>query len=343
MSSARLSTDTVRTYLESIARYKVLSPEEEILLGRQIKQGALAAERVAAGKGNANDKVLINIGKKARERMINANLRLVVSIAKASTKWIDSGKDMEFIDLIQEGSIGLAIAVDKFDSERGYKLSTYAYPWIRQAITRSIASKKNAIRIPSSLAEKSMVVKDAINTWNEKLSRYPTIEEVAEMVKLSKKQVETILRFNYKCLSLDVDYSDRSNNRWMLQLGSGLEAFEGNAGRSVHESHVEEIESQSNLREILGSLTCLSDRERYIIVNRFELNDGMDTPKTETLASIAEKFKLSTERIRQLEKKAIAKIKMEIIRKRTLALMKKSEVTDITSRMKPKEELMTAA
>jgi RNA polymerase sigma factor (sigma-70 family) len=339
MSSARFFTDTVRTYLESIARYKVLSPEEEILLGRQVRQGALAAERVAAGKGNANDKVIITIGKKARERMINANLRLVVSIAKAHLKWIDSGKDMEFIDLIQEGSIGLALAVDKFDSERGYKFSTYAFMWIKQAITRSIASKKNAIRIPSSLAEKALTVKDAINTWDNKLSRYPTVEEVAEMVKLSKKQVETILRYNYQCLSLDVNFSSKTEGT----KNFSFESFASNgsiAEKIMNESYIEEIETHSNLKEILDALPCLNEREKYIIVNRFELNDGLSEPKVETLSSIAEKFKLSTERIRQLEKKAIGKIKIEIIRQRTIALMKpKGKLI----KLEPEEQLLTAA
>jgi RNA polymerase primary sigma factor len=296
------TSDTVRLYLKEIGRVNLLTAEDEKSLARRIEDG-LAAEAMVgylrvscpAADPEAHDKawrsarrVVARAGE-AKQQLIEANLRLVVSIAKRY-----AGRGMQFLDLIQEGNLGLMRAVEKFDYTKGFKFSTYATWWIRQAITRAIADQARTIRIPVHMVESMNRVMRIQRQMTQELEREPSIEELAEKTGLTVERVREIMRIALDPLSLDspVGEEDDSNLADFIE-DSGAEA-------------PAEVATKKMLAEAVSeALSGLSDREQEIVRRRFGLDDG----QARTLEEVGKEFGVTRERIRQIEAKTLAKLR----------------------------------
>ena len=262
--------DPVRLYLREIGRIKLLSTSEEIELARKIIEGGTP-------------------GAKAKRKLVQANLRLVVSIAK---KYV--GRGMLFLDLIQEGNLGLIRAAEKFDHERGFKFSTYATWWIRQAITRAIADQARTIRIPVHMVETINKLKKVTRTLAQEFSRKPTEEELAEAMGFSISKLREIVKIAQEPLSLETPIGKEEDSR----LGDFIEDKEADAPIKTVASEL--------LREDLAEVLCtLSPRERDVLRLRF----GMDDGRQRTLEEVGQLFGVTRERIRQIEAKALRKLR----------------------------------
>ena len=297
-----LSTDTVRTYLRTIGRIPLLTHEQEIVYGKQVQRMmSLLAEKEKLGleptlKAWAAAVSLtpeeltqaLQQGQQAKKKMIEANLRLVVSIAKKYQK-----RNLEFLDLIQEGTLGLERAVEKFDPTKGYKFSTYAYWWIRQAITRALAIKSRSIRIPVHVTEKLNKIKKTERKLAQKLGRTATINEVAEELDMGVEEIRQYLRVSQRTISLDVA---QGNNEDMY-----LSEVIADDGISP-EDHAAQ---NSMYQDVWEMLRGLKPKEREVLSLRFGLEDG----EALTLAAIGKRMNLSRERVRQLERSAIASLR----------------------------------
>ena len=262
--------DPVRLYLREIGRIKLLSTNEEIELARKIIQGGTP-------------------GAIAKKKLVQANLRLVVSIAK---KYV--GRGMLFLDLIQEGNLGLIRAAEKFDHERGFKFSTYATWWIRQAITRAIADQARTIRIPVHMVETINKLKKVTRKLAQELSRKPTEEELAVEMGVSISKLREIVKIAQEPLSLETPIGKEEDSR----LGDFIEDKEADAPIKTVASEL--------LREDLAEVLCtLSPRERDVLRLRFGLDDG----RQRTLEEVGQLFGVTRERIRQIEAKALRKLR----------------------------------
>lgn len=262
--------DPVRMYLREIGRIKLLTADQEIDLARKIIEG-----------GNA--------GAIAKRKLVQANLRLVVSIAK---KYV--GRGMLFLDLIQEGNLGLIRAAEKFDHERGYKFSTYATWWIRQAITRAIADNARTIRIPVHMVETINKLKKVTRRLAQELSRKPTEDELAIEMNVSIPKLREIIKIAQEPLSLETPIGKEEDSR----LGDFIEDKEADAPIKTVASEL--------LREDLAEVLCtLSPRERDVLRLRF----GMDDGRQRTLEEVGQLFGVTRERIRQIEAKALRKLR----------------------------------
>lgn len=262
--------DPVRMYLREIGRIKLLTAEEEIDLARKI---------VAGG----------NPGFLAKKKLVQANLRLVVSIAK---KYV--GRGMLFLDLIQEGNLGLIRAAEKFDHERGYKFSTYATWWIRQAITRAIADQARTIRIPVHMVETINKLKKVTRKLAQELARKPSEEELSQEMGISINKLREIIKVAQEPLSLETPIGKEEDSR----LGDFIEDKDADAPvKTVAHELLRE-----DLAEVLGSL---SPRERDVLRLRF----GMDDGRQRTLEEVGQLFGVTRERIRQIEAKALRKLR----------------------------------
>ncbi|MCA9338049.1 RNA polymerase sigma factor RpoD [Candidatus Saccharibacteria bacterium] len=265
-----ISDDSVRLYLREIGKIPLLNAEEELEL----------ANRVVAGD------------KKAKDKMAEANMRLVVSIAKRY-----SGRGLDFLDLIQEGNTGLLRAVEKFDPDKGFKFSTYATWWIRQAITRAIADQARTIRIPVHMVETINKLLRTERRLTQELNREPTNEELAKELEMDIEKVEYVKKIKQDITSLDAGVG-RDGEDEDSTLG---EFIEDEDGKTPQEAAAEQL-LKEQVQEVLASL---SDREQKIIRMRF----GLDNGKSHTLEEVGQEFAVTRERIRQIEAKALAKLR----------------------------------
>lgn len=300
------STDTIRSYLHEIGRVPLLTHEQEIVFGKQVQQmmAFLEAKEAlekklkrevteeewaeAVGQSVGDLKNLVKIGRRSKQKMIEANLRLVVAIAKKYQK-----RNLEFLDLIQEGTLGLERGVEKFDPMRGYKFSTYAYWWIRQAITRAIAQQARTIRLPIHITEKLNKIKKVQRELTQNLGRSPSPSEIGEALELEPAQIREYLLMARQPVSLDLRVGDNQDT----ELQDLLEDADASPENYI---------TQELLREDLESLLAeLTTQQRDVIILRFGLKDGREL----SLAKVGEKLSLSRERVRQLEHQALAHLR----------------------------------
>ncbi|WP_302132271.1 RNA polymerase sigma factor RpoD [Veillonella parvula] len=271
--------DPVRMYLKEIGRVPLLSADEEIVLAKQIEAGA---QEDATYKD-------IQLSKKAKKKLVDANLRLVVSIAKRYV-----GRGMLFLDLIQEGNLGLIKAVDKFDYTKGYKFSTYATWWIRQAITRAIADQARTIRIPVHMVETiNKLIRISRQLLQDK-GREPLPEEIAEGMGITVERVREIQKIAQEPVSLETPIGEEEDSH----LGDFIEDQDAIAPDDA----ASYILLQERIEDVF---TCLTDREQQVLILRFGLKDG----KPRTLEEVGQHFNVTRERIRQIEGKALTKLR----------------------------------
>ncbi len=288
------SDDTVGLYLKEMARVPLLTTEQEVELARRLELGKKAEQELKNLNGADPDRVrelerLVEEGAAAREHLIKANTRLVVSIAK---KYM--GRGVPFLDLIQEGNLGLMKAVEKFDYRRGYRFSTYATWWIRQTITRAIADQGRTIRVPVHMSDRIRRLYRAARDLEQRLGRKPTPEEIAEEMDLDPRKVQWMLKVSWTPLSLEHPVGEDEDS----ELGNFIEDDSTptppqTAYQNILREKVEEV------------LSTLSPREARILRLRFGLLNG----RSYTLEEVGQKFGLTRERIRQIEGKALRRLR----------------------------------
>ncbi len=286
---SRRGTDSITWYLTSIGREPLLTPAEEIELGNQVQ---IMMRMVEAGRDDysAQERKIIKIGRRSKERMMRANLRLVVSVAKKY-----QGRGLELLDLIQEGSLGLERAVEKFDPTRGYKFSTYAFWWIRQSMTRAIACQSRTIRLPVHLSERLTTIRKVSLELAHKLGAMPSRQEIAEAINMPLDELDSLLRQSLTTSSLDAPVNAEDGRS---QLGDLI----ADASSEEPLDKVERGMHQEQLGRWLGHLT---EQERDVLTLRF----GLDGQERHTLAEIGRQLEVSRERVRQVELKALRKLR----------------------------------
>jgi len=295
-------SDPVRMYLQEIGRYPLLTPQQEVELAMQMEAGGRASEKLGVEGADlpVADRVILQRSARnadrARKRLVEANLRLVVSIAK---KYV--GRGLSLLDLIQEGNLGLIRAVEKFDYRKGFKFSTYATWWIRQAVTRALADQARTIRVPVHMVETINKLARAQRTLMQELGREPTIIEIAQELELEPQQVTELRRIAQDPVSLETPLGEEDDST----LGDFVEDTDADVPV--------EVASFKLLQEYLSLvLEGLNERERQVLIMRFGLADG----KVKTLEEVGSHFNVTRERIRQIETKALAKLRQPARAKR---------------------------
>ena len=291
--------DPVRMYLKEIGKIPLLTTDEETLYAEQVVEGRAAKEKLDEIDADDNNTVtieeyealqdVVEVAENAKDKLVNANLRLVVSIAK---KYLSRG--LQFLDLIQEGNMGLIKAVDKFDHKKGFKFSTYATWWIRQAITRAVADQARTIRIPVHMVETINKLVRIQRQLVQEFSREPTPEEVAERMDITVEKVQQIQRIAQEPISLESPVGEEEDS----SLGDFIS--------DPHALSPYEYTAKMKLREELDEvLATLTEREERVLRLRFGLIDG----RQRTLEEVGKEFNVTRERIRQIEAKALRKLK----------------------------------
>ncbi len=304
--SVLTGTDMVRTYLHEIGRVPLLTHEQEIVYGKQVqklmtltelqeelaeslgRQPTLAEWAKKASMEEADLNTSLRAGQHAKQKMIEANLRLVVSVAKKYQK-----RNLELLDLIQEGTLGLERGVEKFDPMRGYKFSTYAYWWIRQAITRAIAQQARTIRLPIHITEKLNKIKKAQRELAQRLGRSATPAEVAQELEIEPAQIREYLTIARQPISLDLRVGDNQDTELRDLLeddGQSPEQF--TAGEAL----------KDDMSQLIAELT---PQQQEVLTLRF----GLDNGKELSLAKVGQRLSLSRERVRQLERQALDQLR----------------------------------
>ncbi len=289
------TADPVKDYLKQIGKVALLNAELEVELAKRIEAGLYAAHKMANPKAKFNKEMLYDLkrvlkdGERAKSHLLEANLRLVVSLAKRYT-----GRGMQFLDLIQEGNLGLIRAVEKFDYTKGYKFSTYATWWIRQAITRAMADQARTIRIPVHMVEVINKLARVQRQLLQDLGREPTPEELARELDMTPEKVVEVQKYGREPISLSTPLGEDGDS----EFGDLIEDTEA-------VSPLEAVTAAARKRELERILSTMSDREATILRHRYGLIDGI--PKT--LDQIGEEIGVTRERIRQIENKAISKLK----------------------------------
>ncbi|MGB5136128.1 MAG: RpoD/SigA family RNA polymerase sigma factor [Prochlorococcaceae cyanobacterium] len=317
----RRSSDPVSWYLASIGREPLLTPAEEIELGNQVQammrllddhksaepsglhsspgaptvhpsssSGTPASSDTTASEISIQQRKVLRIGQRAKQRMMKANLRLVVSVAKKY-----QGKGLELLDLIQEGSLGLERAVEKFDPTRGYKFSTYAFWWIRQSMTRAIACQSRTIRLPVHLAERLSAIRKVSLDLAHKLGSMPSRSEIAEAMEMPVTELDGLLRQALTTSSLDAPVNGDEGRSFLGDL----------IADTTVEEPLDRVERGMHHEQLSRWLTHLSDQERQVLELRF----GLEGQERHTLAEIGRQLDVSRERVRQVELKALRKLR----------------------------------
>ncbi len=295
------TNDPVKAYLQSIGRTPLLTRKQEIDLANEVQAMLPLLEKQETESLTADEQATVDRGQAARQKMAQANLRLVVSIAKRY-----QNRGLSLLDLVQEGSLGLFRAVEKFDPERGYKFSTYAYWWIRQAMTRSLAEQSRTIRLPLHITEELNKIKQATRKLTIELERQPTEAELAEELNLKIERLRDIRRASHRTRlrSLDARVRDDDNT----ELG---QLIPDEADSPSDFAAQEELRSQ-----IANLMQTLPDRQREILMLRF----GFNTGERMSFKEIGKQCGMSHERVRQLQKKALRALRRKAPRLRELAV-----------------------
>jgi RNA polymerase primary sigma factor len=276
-------------YLSSIGREPLLTPAEEIELGNQV-QAMMHLVDQNRTTYSAQESKTIRMGRRSKERMMRANLRLVVSVAKKY-----QGKGLELLDLIQEGSLGLERAVEKFDPTRGYKFSTYAFWWIRQSMTRAIACQSRTIRLPVHLSERLSTIRKVSLELAHKLGAMPSRQEIAEAIAMPLEELDSLLRQSLTTSSLDAPVGADEGRSFLGDL----------IADSTVEEPLDQVERGMHEEQLDRWLAQLSDQEREVLALRF----GLNGQERHTLAEIGRHLDVSRERVRQVELKALRKLR----------------------------------
>ncbi|MCC5655155.1 RpoD/SigA family RNA polymerase sigma factor [Nostoc sp. XA013] len=297
------TTDLVRSYLKEISRYPLLAPDQEITYARLVQQMMAVEEQrsnlaqqlnrqptdlelaTSLGQNEAELQLVIQQGQKAKQKMVIANLRLVVSVAKKY-----QNHNLDFLDLLQEGALGLQRGIEKFDPNRGYKLSTYTYWWITQSITRAIAEKSRTIRLPIHINEKLNKIRRIQQQLSQSLGRPPLVTEIAESLNLLPNQIREYLQFSQSPVSLEKRVGDKGETELVDILPmDGL-------------SQDEQITLDLLHQDLAKLLALLNPRQREVLTLRFGLSDNQQL----TLSQVAKRLNLSRETIRKTEHLALS-------------------------------------
>ena len=290
----RRSSDPISWYLATIGRIPLLTPAEEIELGNQVQQLMQLTEDGTISSDSETfsnkQKRMIRVGLRAKQRMMKANLRLVVSVAKKY-----QGKGLELLDLIQEGSLGLERAVEKFDPTRGYKFSTYAFWWIRQSMTRAIACQSRTIRLPVHLSERLTTIRKVSLDLAHKLGAMPSRIEIAEAMDIPLDELDSLLRQALTTSSLDAPVNGEEGRSFLGDL----------IADSSLEEPLDLVEQRIHHEQLGRWLSHLSEQEQHVLKMRF----GLEGQERHTLAEIGRLMEVSRERVRQVELKALRKLR----------------------------------
>ena len=293
-SQRRRSSDPVSWYLATIGRIPLLTPAEEIELGNQVQAMMTLTEDGSKTfedhELTGKQRRMLRIGRRAKERMMKANLRLVVSVAKKY-----QGKGLELLDLIQEGSLGLERAVEKFDPTRGYKFSTYAFWWIRQSMTRAIACQSRTIRLPVHLSERLTTIRKVSLDLAHKLGAMPSRVEIAEAMDIPLDELDSLLRQALTTSSLDAPVNGEEGRSFLGDL----------IADSSLDEPLDIVEQRIHHEQLGRWLSQLSEQEQHVLKLRF----GLEGNERHTLAEIGRLMDVSRERVRQVELKALRKLR----------------------------------